>query len=141
LIFSLILSTFKFRISQNGALQIFIMPDLVTINFKKTVISGITILTLCFFSVVSFAQEDMRKVDSEMLKPIDKPNLEIVSPSKETNGQTSIVAKSLNNTSKTIPAKKETGIVGEGKKPESAPSTLNFNIFLYIVDKFKADQK
>jgi hypothetical protein len=115
------------------------MSDLVAVNFKKGVISGITILTLCFFSVVSFAQEDARKIDREMLKPIDKSNLEIVSPSKETNSQPSLVKKSLNNASKTVPAKKEIGIVGEGKKPESAPSTLNFNIFLYIVDKFKAD--
>ena len=51
------------------------------------------------------------------------------------------VSKQTQPVLKATVVRKENLTNGEGKKvdPSSAPSTLSFNMFLYIVDKFKAD--
>jgi hypothetical protein len=111
----------------------------VTFNFRKIAISSFAVLGFCLFSEVSFAQENMGKVETDMIKPVEKSNSDNMPSVNEANSTIPILNKSVVTNPKISPAKKEPGLVGEGKKPESAPSTLNFNIFLYIVDKFKAD--
>jgi hypothetical protein len=108
-------------------------------NFRKITIFSFAVLGFCLFSEVSFAQEDMGKVETDMIKPVEKSNSDIIPSVNEGNSSIPILNRNLVTSPKISPTKKEPGLVGEGKKPESAPSTLNFNIFLYIVDKFKAD--
>jgi hypothetical protein len=111
----------------------------VPFNFRKITIFSFTVLGFCLFSEVSFAQENMGKVETDMLKPVEKSHSDIVPSVNEASSTVPALNRGIVTSPKISPAKKEPGLVGEGKKPESAPSTLNFNIFLYIVDKFKAD--
>ncbi len=117
------------------------MSDLISFPFKKLSFFGFAVMGFCFLSEVSFAQEDLGKIDSEILKPIDRTNQDNSINLME--GNTSNASLNQKHTiliPKTSPAvKKESPVLGEAKKTEPAPSTLNFNIFLYIVDKFKAD--
>lgn len=109
---------------------------------KKIGFSAIILLGFCFFAGESLAQSEQEKVDLENVKPTDKPVL-------EDNGQNSenLVSKSATNKTNFAPNNKVAvkrdlpagGVEKEIKKEESVPSTLSFNIFLYIVDKFKAD--
>lgn len=115
------------------------MSHSVPFNFRKITIFSIAVFGFCLFSEVSFAQEDMGKVETDMIKPVDKANADLIQSANEVIPSIQILNRNLVTSPKISPAKKEPGLVGEGKKPESAPSTLNFNIFLYIVDKFKAD--
>jgi hypothetical protein len=115
------------------------MSNSVTFNFRKIAFFSFAVLGLCLFSEVSLAQEDMGKVETDMNKPSEKSSAEISSSGGETNPTIPIINKTAVPNPKISPVKKEQGLIGEGKKPDPAPSTLNFNIFLYIVDKFKAD--
>lgn len=101
---------------------------------------SLAVLGFCFLPEVSFAQEDLGKVESEILKPLDRVNqdnsinlLEGNTSNANPNAKQTVVIQ------KGTALKKENPLVVEGKKTEPTPSTLNFNIFLYIVDKFKAD--
>jgi len=112
------------------------MLDSSPISFKKLIFFSIAVLGFCLLPEISFAQENLGKIDSETPKSSEKENtinlLEGNSNSSNSPKQTVVVQKST-------PVKKENIISSEIKKSESKPSTLNFNIFLYIVDKFKAD--
>ncbi|WP_075350002.1 hypothetical protein [Algoriphagus marinus] len=116
------------------------MTDSSIFPFKKITFFGIAVLGFCFLPEVSFAQEDLGKVESEILKPSDRVNQD-----NNINLLEGSPAGAILNPKQTVviqkgaTVKKENPLVGEGKKTEPAPSTLNFNIFLYIVDKFKAD--
>jgi hypothetical protein len=116
------------------------MTDSSIFPFKKITFFSLAVLGFCFLPEVSFAQEDLGKIESEILKPSDRVNqdnsinlLEGNTSGTNLNNKQTVVIQ------KPIAVKKENPLVGEGKKTETAPSTLNFNIFLYIVDKFKAD--
>lgn len=111
----------------------------VTFNFRKITLFSFAVLGFCLFSEVSLAQENMGKAETDMIKPVEKSNSEILPSLNEANPTIPILNKSAGTNIKNSPSKKESGLVGEGKKPEPVPATLNFNIFLYIVDKFKAD--
>lgn len=109
--------------------------------FTKIAIFSLTVMTLCFWAGDSIAQSEQEKSEMEQERPItDKPLTE--NHSDVTDLQT---PETLTPTTTTAPSthaslpKKDNHLSGEGKKPETAPSTLSFNIFLYIVDKFKAD--
>ncbi len=115
------------------------MSEIVNFNFRKITVFSFAVVAFCFFSEVSFAQEDMRKVDSENLKSTDKPSQEGGVIATEQSTPNPAGNKIITTAPKVTPVKKEQVLIGEGKKPEATPSTLNFNIFLYIVDKFKAD--
>ncbi|MEB2774747.1 hypothetical protein SYJ56_05485 [Algoriphagus sp. D3-2-R+10] len=87
------------------------------------------------------AQSERDKSEMEREKPIDKPLVENQSDQidiQTSDSPTPAVGGTVTNNKSTL-QKKETQLSGEGKKVESTPSTLSFNIFLYIVDKFKAD--
>ena len=81
----------------------------------------------------------MGKVETDILKPIEKPIIEGQPITNEANPLVTNLTKNTPASPKVTAIKKENGLIGEGKKPESSPPTPNFNIFLYIVDKFKAD--
>jgi len=115
------------------------MSNSITFNLKKIATFSFAALAFCLYSEVSFAQEGTNKPETDMVKSIDKPATDISNSVIESNTNTPALNKVVVTNPKFSPIKKENGLVGEGKKPEPAPSTLNFNIFLYIVDKFKAD--
>ena len=110
-------------------------------SFRKLSIFSIAVLGLCFWAGNSMAQSEKETSEMEAPKPIDKPILENQSDLHiDAQPQHNIPAEAIVTSPKTTAApKKDSQLSGEGKKPETAPSTLSFNIFLYIVDKFKAD--
>ncbi|MDR7128404.1 hypothetical protein J2X69_000736 [Algoriphagus sp. 4150] len=109
---------------------------IIKANFalRKLIIFSIAVLGLSFWTGNSMAQSEHDKPEMEHDKPEgDNPNGQGDIQAQE------IQAPAIITTTKTPPPKKENHVGGEGKKTETAPSTLSFNIFLYIVDKFKAD--
>ncbi|REG77565.1 hypothetical protein [Algoriphagus antarcticus] len=117
------------------------MIELTKFSFKKLTIFSLFAAGFCFITGESFAQNEQDKMEMENTKPIDRPSvdhsLEIKDNSSHRNSAQP-VSTSINR-EKAQSLKKEGTISGEGKKTETVPSTLSFNIFLYIVDKFKAD--
>ncbi|NVJ86584.1 MAG: hypothetical protein HWE15_09790 [Algoriphagus sp.] len=90
------------------------------------------------------AQTEQDKPVMDMNRPLEKPLMEedlglnhepFISPSAAKPSQES---KTLSPLIPSTPIRREVVIGPEGKKPET-PSTLSFNIFLYVLEKFKAD--
>ncbi|SFA73328.1 hypothetical protein [Algoriphagus aquimarinus] len=111
------------------------------VSFKKIIFFGISVLGMCAYAGDTMAQSEKEKSEMDNVKPIDKPLMENHTDILNDNhllGSPSSSGVTV-TTSKISPLKKDNLLSGEGKKAEPAPSTLSFNIFLYIVDKFKAD--
>lgn len=114
------------------------MPNTSIFSFKNArILSGIT-LGLCLLTGESFAQSERDKLEPESSKTMDRVILE------DQMEQEVVIPKVLPAASKST--QKPSPIPStpirrnpEGKKVEPVPSTLSFNIFLYVVDKFKAD--
>ncbi len=106
--------------------------------FKKLTFYSTLVLVFCFFSGKSFAQSEQDKIELDNMKPTERGILEENSIGQETTSTKNFPVKSAASASKPNAPKKEV-LPSEGKKSEVIPSTLSFNIFLYIVDKFKAD--
>ena len=115
----------------------------IEFSFKKLAIFSLVVVAFTFWAGDSMAQSEQENSEMEIPKPIDKPILDNHSDMANSDGQVqnSIVpaAATVTPAKAFTPPKKNAHVSGEGKKPEHAPSTLSFNIFLYIVDKFKAD--
>ncbi|TXE14416.1 hypothetical protein [Algoriphagus aquimarinus] len=111
------------------------------VSFKKIIFFGISVLGMCIYAGDTMAQSEKEKSEMDNVKPIDKPLVENHTDILIDNHSLSIPNPTgLTSTSNKIsPIKKDNHLSGEGKKAEPVPSTLSFNIFLYIVDKFKAD--
>lgn len=110
-------------------------------SFRKLTIFSIAVLGLCFWAGNSMAQSEREKSEMEQEKPVDRPLVENQSDHVDMRTGDSVTpsAAVIVPTAKDTPLKKDPRLSGEGKKVEPTPSTLSFNIFLYIVDKFKAD--
>lgn len=119
------------------------MISKIDFPFKKLTIFSIALLGMCFWAGNTMAQSEREKSEVENEKPLEKPLVENSSDRFDVQLRDNQVPVTTNTTTvtsaKTPLPKKETNLSGEGKKPDPAPSTLTFNIFLYIVDKFKAD--
>ncbi|MEB2778811.1 hypothetical protein U3A58_00270 [Algoriphagus sp. C2-6-M1] len=110
-------------------------------SFRKLAIFCIALFGVCFWAGDSMAQGEHEKSEMEHEKPLEKPLVENQSDQIDIQTRDSVTPAAVGNVTNiksTVP-KKETQLSGEGKKAEFTPSTLSFNIFLYIVDKFKAD--
>ena len=111
-------------------------------SIKNLTVFGIAAFALCFWASDAKAQSEREKSEIERERPIIKPLVEHQSDQVDLQlhdniaPATTTTAPSVKTTS---PKKVEAQVSGEGKKVEPTPSTLSFNIFLYIVDKFKAD--
>ncbi|WP_297336465.1 hypothetical protein [Algoriphagus sp.] len=99
------------------------------------------LLGICVFAKESSAQTEQEKVEMEPLKPLDRPIVEDHATSQEVIIPKVVVTqKTKNLPTQNTPIRRELILGEEGKKtPEPVSSTLSFNIFLYVVDKFKAD--
>ena len=107
---------------------------------KPTLIFGILLAGTMLFTTEALAQEENHP------RIADKPANEDLLPEQDVAVSTVPVVKVAegNTGGKAgVQARKElpaAGILQEKDlKKQESPSTLSFNIFLYIVDKFKAD--
>jgi len=109
--------------------------------FKKIGFFTGAVLGMCLMAEESFAQNDRDKIEPESAKILEKPLFD------EQNVQEVIIPKVLSPSKSnsnplpipSTPIRREVVLNPEGKKVEPLPSTLSYNIFLYVVDKFKAD--
>lgn len=116
-----------------------------TINTSsKTKFIAIFALSFCFFAIESLAQSEQEKVRTDL--PVENSAVEDLDLSR---GHVDLNSKSSTNKTVSKPATKtsvaakkpvELSLVENKQlKKEEPASTLSFNLFLYIVDKFKAD--
>ncbi|MEP1086475.1 hypothetical protein [Algoriphagus sp.] len=116
------------------------MTTITKYPFKKLTIFSLVAMGLCFITGESLAQSERDKLEMENGKPLDRPIVDHTTDLKDHAVPSNAVQPAAIITrEKAQPIKKEGSVSGEGKKVEPVPSTLSFNIFLYIVDKFKAD--
>ena len=112
-------------------------------HFKKPALLTLAILGLALISINASAQSETEKEGEHLPKVNDRVVLEdntvlqdnISSPIHTSKPSTTVKSATSPAVKRDLPAG---GVEKEVKKNES-PSTLSFNIFLYIVDKFKAD--
>ncbi|MFL0682347.1 hypothetical protein CLV31_11190 [Algoriphagus aquaeductus] len=108
--------------------------------FKKTSLLCVAIGGLTLFSADVLAQEENspRVTDKPVIE--DQPSVnEATSPFLNTAGKTTNVkpTNGINTVKRDLPAG---GMMQEKElRKNESPSTLSFNIFLYIVDRFKQD--
>lgn len=109
--------------------------------FKKLGICLCAVAGMCLWTEDAFAQGEQEKAEIENIRNSDKTSIEEHNSSLEAPSSRISASKQTPTVVKPTAVRKEIMTSGEGKKPEStqAPSTLSFNMFLYIVDKFKAD--
>ncbi|WP_192347360.1 hypothetical protein [Algoriphagus sp. Y33] len=107
--------------------------------FSKILFCSIALLGMCIYSGDSMAQSEQENSEMDNARPIDKLLIENSSSGSDVQTQHSQPSATTLTGTKSTAVKKDSHVSGEGKKNETAPSTLSFNIFLYIVDKFKAD--
>lgn len=112
-----------------------------TFNSKKIAFCSILFLLFCFFAVDSMAQTENEKPEIDRAKSHDLPLFENYSRIKDPQNQATQATQNTvtKPTVRQDTYKPEPIMEGERKKIETTPSTMSFNIFLYIVDKFKAD--
>jgi hypothetical protein len=120
------------------------MLNFLEFYFNKPTIISIGVLFLTLIAVDASAQTENVKTEEINNRNTDRIILEDNTVINDNSSQ-SVFAPKANVTQKALPGltKKDLNsgdIISEKdvKKNES-PSTLSFNIFLYIVDKFKAD--
>lgn len=118
------------------------MRDYTEFSLKKLTIFSIAMLSFCFFANDLQAQSEHEKAETENPRPLDRPiidnpNILMDQNSHSVRTSSNQIIHEENKAAAVV--KKENSVSGEKKKIETAPSTMSFNIFLYIVDKFKAD--
>jgi len=102
------------------------------------------VFALCLFSVESLAQNEQEK-PVEIPRQLDRPIMEEDRSfhhnySTEQNDVKPKTESKVNPVQiPTTPIRREVVIGPEGKKTNEPSSTLSFNIFLYVLEKFKAD--
>jgi hypothetical protein len=113
-------------------------------HFSKSIILGLGVLSLMIFAVDASAQTENEKIEEITPKQNDRIVLEDHTVIQDHSVSKTLPSKSIPHSKTAISSVKRDMASGESvsekdiKKNES-PSTLSFNIFLYIVDKFKAD--
>jgi hypothetical protein len=111
-------------------------------HFKKPALLSVAVLGLALISIDASAQSEQEKTEENLPRPSERVVIE-EQPLVQDNAPTNFLPSRTNQNFKTATARKELPVNGvapekDAKKNES-PSTLSFNIFLYVVDKFKAD--
>lgn len=109
--------------------------------FKKLGICLCAVVGMCLWTEDALAQGEQEKAEIETIRNMDKPGIEDHTSSQESVSPRISATKQTQPIVKATAVRKENMPGGEEKKaePSQAPSTLSFNMFLYIVDKFKAD--
>ncbi len=119
------------------------MPFRTTFTSKKLPFVAFLAIGIFCFTTATFAQSDKdeEKGTLEVIK--ENPIIEVDDLSLETGSEDSNQSLIIRRNQKTTavpstPVRKENNEKVVAKKEEGS-STLSFNLFLYIVDKFKAD--
>lgn len=111
-------------------------------HFKKPALLSVAILGLALISIETSAQSEQEKTEENTTRPVERATVEDHSVVQD-NTPTSFLPARTTQNFKTAPIKRDLpagGIAPEKEiKKNESPSTLSFNIFLYVVDKFKAD--
>ncbi len=112
-------------------------------RFKRPVLLSLAVLGFALISIDASAQSENEKVEDISTKNSDRVILEDHTLLHDNSTQRIVPSKPSSPVKVTTPIKKDLNS-GEGAsekeiKRSESPSTLSFNIFLYIVDKFKAD--
>lgn len=117
------------------------MSNTSSFPFKKLGICVCAFLGMCFWTEDVLAQSEQDKVEIENARNIEKSVSADQTPITEGSTIKTTLSKPTQSNGSVPAVRKENLTSGEGKKAESTapPSTLSFNIFLYIVDRFKAD--
>ncbi len=112
-------------------------------HFAKPALISASILAFTLIAVDASAQSESEKVEENSLKLNDRVLLEDNSSFQDNlsspihiSKPTAATVKSPVTVRRDLPAG---GVSDKDIKKTESPSTLSFNIFLYIVDKFKAD--
>ncbi len=113
-------------------------------HFKKPAMLSVAILGLALIAVNASAQTESEKEEDHTSKVNDRVVLEDHSLLQDNFSSPVHVTKSTPaKTSSPATVKRDLPaggvVVDKDAKKNESPSTLSFNIFLYIVDKFKAD--
>jgi hypothetical protein len=115
-----------------------------TFSFCKIGLVLIFVSAFCLFSGETLAQNEQDK-PVEIPRQLDRPVLEddeSFRPNLNSSQNEFKVNAELKVSPATIPStpiRREVVIGPEGKKTNESTSTLSFNIFLYVIEKFKAD--
>jgi hypothetical protein len=115
-------------------------------NCSRNFAGKVALLCMASFGYLLLPSEAMAQEENTK-KPFEKPIVEDISTVSESGAAATIFSQKPAVVKQSVPLplpKKEVHTTThlqerESKKNES-PSTLSFNIFLYIVDKFKQDQ-
>jgi hypothetical protein len=111
-------------------------------HFKKPALLSVAVLGLALISIDASAQSEQEKTEENLPRPSERVVIE-EQPLVQDNLPTSFLPSRTTQNFKTAPVKRDLpagGIAPEKEtKKNDSPSTLSFNIFLYVVDKFKAD--
>jgi len=122
-----------------------VMFKFAEFHFRNPIILFIGVIGMMFFSLDASAQSENEKVEEIYPKTNDQVILE-----DHTMVQDNSLTRNTAVKPTTTPKVAVTGVVKKDPttaeiasdqevKKNDSPSTLSFNIFLYIVDKFKAD--
>jgi hypothetical protein len=116
-------------------------------NCSRNFAGKVALLCMAAFSYLLLPSEAMAQEENTK-KPFEKPIVEEHNtiPEAGTAGSLSVQKPAVVKQSVPLPLPKKevhttTHIQERESKKNESPSTLSFNIFLYIVDKFKQDQE
>lgn len=112
--------------------------------FTKFLFLFSTVLGMALITNDSLAQSENEKVeDNVSSRSVDKPLAEETISTKESSAVVFPTVKPSTSAAKPSTTVKRDlpsgGLIKEGETKRDSPSTLSFNLFLYIVDKFKED--
>jgi hypothetical protein len=115
-------------------------------NCSRNFSGKVALLCMAAFGYLLLPSEAMAQEENTK-KPFEKPIVEDISTVSESGAAATIFSQKPAVAKQSVPLplpKKEvhttTHIQERESKKNESPSTLSFNIFLYIVDKFKQDQ-
>jgi hypothetical protein len=115
-------------------------------NCSRNFAGKVALLCMAAFGYLLLPSEAMAQEENTK-KPFEKPIVEDISTVSESGAAATIFSQKPAVVKQSVPLplpKKEvhttTHIQERESKKNESPSTLSFNIFLYIVDKFKQDQ-
>jgi hypothetical protein len=116
-------------------------------NCSRNFAGKVALLCMAAFGYLLLPSEAMAQEENTK-KPFEKPIVEEHNaiPEAGTAGSLSVQKPAVVKQSVPLPLPKKevhttTHIQERESKKNESPSTLSFNIFLYIVDKFKQDQE
>lgn len=110
---------------------------------KSIGLFGVCLIGMLFICFEASAQSENEKMEDVNPKPIDRPLTPIVDDHStiqdNSNPLLSPALKFTPNKTATVKRDLPAGGIIQDKDPKKtdSPSTLSFNIFLYVVDKFK----